>query len=633
LLIGALRWRRYRRPCVCGAGGDDVVTLPVNTAPSRSGAVDPAVVAAYDADCRRLLVRRVRIAALAALLPILSSSAATPFVFTSAVPERLLTHAIQAAICLLTFAGTFVRPVRRRARALAFALVAAINTSMFWSLSLSAQDMDVLVSLVGGVLLLAPSVFPWGARMQALLSLYSAAGYLAVLPHSMLLGTRVYNIGLSLLFAVTTSIVSAYVLDRHRRSSFYERERVASLAHQRELLIDAGRLLNGTLALPELVGLVTDLGQRLTGANAVALALLDSRPLLFRVVATASPTCMSTNMDSPTFADDVDAVFCDMLMRDGTILGPSPTVVVPAIEGVTDFPQTLYVAVQREEALLGMLVFGFAEPTAVSPAASAPRQIACGVAQMAAVALTNARLYDELQTASRIRSEFVSTISHELRTPLNVMLGYLEMVRDPDLSNDEKLQLLDRSQQNGFQLLELIESTLEIGRIDAGRDEVRWEHVHFGVFWRELGRDCSHLRKPESVALEWETDVRDLTVRTDPRKLTIIVRNLVGNALKFTEKGYVRVEATSERGALFIQVRDTGIGISLSDQEAIFEKFRQGDGSERRRFGGSGLGLYIVRRFAEQLGGTVVVSSRPGEGSTFTVRLPLAGAAAVSDAA
>ena len=97
------------------------------------------------------------------------------------------------------------------------------------------------------------------------------------------------------------------------------------------------------------------------------------------------------------------------------------------------------------------------------------------------------------------------------------------------------------------------------------------------VFWRELGRDCTHLRRPDAVALEWESDARGLSLRTDPRKLTIIVRNLVGNALKFTEKGYVRVEAATERGALYIQVRDTGIGIKADDQDAIFEKFRQAD--------------------------------------------------------
>jgi len=617
--------------------GDELVTLAVTGAPDHpdpAGApVDSALQSTYDGDRRAMLARRVRTASALAIVPIAASAAATPFVFDTLVHERLVTHGVQAGICLIAFLASLVKRLDSHAEALAVLLVCAITTSLFWSLSLSAADMDVLVSLIGGTLLLVPAVFPWGARTQAFVSLYGAVGYLAALPWPVLTGTRAYNIGLSLLFAVTTSVASAFVLDRHRRASFFERERVASLAHQRELLIDAGRLLNSTLALPELVGLVTDLGQRLTGANVVALALLDSRPLAFRVVATASPTWMSTNMDSPAFAQNVDEVFCDMLMRDGMIPGPSPTVVVPALDGVTDLPHTLYVAVQREEALLGMLVFGFDESLPIPVATNARLQIARGVAQMAAVAITNARLYDELQTASRIRSEFVSTISHELRTPLNVMLGYLEMVRDPDLPEDDKLQLLDRSQQNGFQLLELIESTLEIGRIDAGRDEVRWESVHFGVFWRELGRDCTHLRKPESVALEWETDIRDLTLRTDPRKLTIIVRNLVGNALKFTERGFVRAEATMERGALFIQVRDTGIGIKIDDQDAIFEKFRQADGSETRRFGGSGLGLYIVRRFAEQLGGTVVVSSTPGEGSTFTVRLPVAGASFVADAA
>jgi signal transduction histidine kinase len=611
------------------------VTLSVNSAPapSEGTSVDPATVAAYAADCDKILVGRLRTASLLAMIPIVASAVTTPLVFDTVVPERLVTHAVQAVICLVTCIGTLLDPRGTRATVLGVLLICAINSSLFWSLSLSAQDMDIGVSVIGGVLLLAPAVFPWGPRAQVVVSLYSALGYLAVLPLPVLGVTRLYHVGLSLLFAVTTSIVSAYMLDRHRRATFYERERVASLAHQRELLIDASRLLNGTLALPELVGLVTDLGQRLTGADAVALALLDSQPLSFRIVATASPTWMSTNLDSTTFAENVDEVFCDQLVRDGIVANDTAELALPSLPGPSDHPNTLFVAVHRDEALLGMLAFGFDDAHAGPLAGHARLQIARGVAQMAAVALTNARLYDELQTASRIRSEFVSTISHELRTPLNVMLGYLEMVRDPDLSREEKLHLLDRSQQNGFQLLALIESTLEIGRIDAGRDEVRWENVHFDVFWRELGRDCTHLRRPESVALEWESDARGLSVRTDPRKLTIIVRNLVGNALKFTEKGYVRVEAAAERGALYIQVRDTGIGIKTEDQDAIFEKFRQADGSETRRFGGSGLGLYIVRRFAEQLGGTVIVSSKPGDGSTFTVRLPLTASATILNAA
>jgi signal transduction histidine kinase len=611
------------------------VTLTVNASPTPVGDTnarpDPTIVDAYRADRNASVRRRLRTTCTLALIPIAISAAVNPFIFSTHVKERLLTHAVQAGICLLVALGTYVPGARDRAHVLAALLICAINTSMFWSLSLSPQDMDILVSIMSGTLVLVPMVFPFGAGTQALISLYSAAGYLSVLPVPILQSTRVYNVALSLVFGVTASFFGALVLDRHRRATFYERERVTALANQRELLIDAGRLLNSTLALPELVGLVTDLGQRLTGAQCAALCLLDSRPLVFRIVATASTTVISTNLDSRVLAENVDEIFCDMLMRNGTIPTPSPTVVVPTIEGVSDYPHTVFVAVQREEALLGMLAFGFDHP--VSVGGDTRVQIARGVAQMAAVAITNARLYDELQTASRIRSEFVSTISHELRTPLNVMLGYLEMVRDPDLGTEDKLQLLDRSQQNGFQLLELIESTLEIGRIDAGRDEVRWETVHFSVFWRELGRDCSHLRKPESVALEWDTQLPDITLRTDPRKLTIIVRNLVGNALKFTERGHVRAEAALERGALFIQVRDTGIGIKSEDQDAIFEKFRQADGSETRRFGGSGLGLYIVRRFAEQLGGTVTLSSQSGQGSTFTVRLPVAGAASVPSAA
>jgi signal transduction histidine kinase len=111
-------------------------------------------------------------------------------------------------------------------------------------------------------------------------------------------------------------------------------------------------------------------------------------------------------------------------------------------------------------------------------------------------------------------------------------------------------------------------------------------------------------------------------VDTDPRKLTIIVRNLVGNGLKFTERGHVRVEIACQPAALTLRVSDTGIGISPENREAIFEIFRQADGSDARRYGGVGLGLYIVRRFVEQLGGTIGLESTLGRGTTFTVSLP-----------
>jgi signal transduction histidine kinase len=130
-------------------------------------------------------------------------------------------------------------------------------------------------------------------------------------------------------------------------------------------------------------------------------------------------------------------------------------------------------------------------------------------------------------------------------------------------------------------------------------------------------RDDSH------VALEWPAIAPGQRVSVDPRKLGMIVRNLVHNALKFTTHGHVRVTLRSDDDAVTFRVSDTGIGIHPSDHAAIFEMFRQADGSDTRRYGGTGLGLYIVRRFVQQLGGTIALDSEPGRGTTFTVTLPL----------
>jgi signal transduction histidine kinase len=186
----------------------------------------------------------------------------------------------------------------------------------------------------------------------------------------------------------------------------------------------------------------------------------------------------------------------------------------------------------------------------------------------------------------------------------------------------------------GRELLRLIEDTLAMGRIEAGRDAVAVEVVRASSLWEQLRRECALLPQKDAVLFEWLPLLGDAEVTTDPRKLTIVVRNLVHNALKFTEKGWVRVQLALDTSSLTLSVTDTGIGIEPKDQSLVFEMFRQGDGSDTRRFGGTGLGLHIAQRFAEQLGGTITLHSVPGAGSRFAVRLPFERpGAAVSNAA
>jgi signal transduction histidine kinase len=232
------------------------------------------------------------------------------------------------------------------------------------------------------------------------------------------------------------------------------------------------------------------------------------------------------------------------------------------------------------------------------------------------------RLLSDLRESSRLKSEFVSTVSHELRTPLNVILGFAEMARDVALDPPEHTLCLDRIETAGRELLTLIESTLEVGRLEASRSPVRIEAVRLPTFWTDLGQTCATIPREAAVRLEWTGNVPDVAIATDPHKLRVIVRNLVGNALKFTTRGHVRTTLHLEGERLVLCVSDTGIGIRLEDHQVIFEMFRQGDGSDARRFGGTGLGLYIVRRFSEQLGATVAVDSAPGAGTTFRVVFP-----------
>src|SRR2546428_244495 len=218
-------------------------------------------------------------------------------------------------------------------------------------------------------------------------------------------------------------------------------------------------------------------------------------------------------------------------------------------------------------------------------------RLAEGLGHHASIALQNARLVADLEAADRLKSEFVSTMSHELRTPLNVIIGYTEMLREGAVGPITlgQRELIDRLDARGRELLELIEATLHVGRLEAGRDMVEISAVALGDLLQALRSCTSGLPRADGVAFEWETPP-DLAQRimTDRAKVSLVVRNLVSNAFKFTSEGQVLVRMLLHDEAMVIEGSDTGVGIGAEHLPVIFDMFRQVDGSATRRHGGVG---------------------------------------------
>ncbi len=246
------------------------------------------------------------------------------------------------------------------------------------------------------------------------------------------------------------------------------------------------------------------------------------------------------------------------------------------------------------------------------------------------------RVLDELEQArlraehaSRVKSEFLANMSHEIRTPMTAILGYADVLREESEGAEwgarhaDSLEVISR---NGHHLLAVINDILDISKIEAGRMTVERLPVDPG----QVLRDSLQLLRPRAqergLALEAELDpALPARMVCDPLRLRQILVNLIGNSLKFTERGSVVVVARRNRAAqrLEIEVRDTGIGMTPDVLARVFEPFEQADSSLTRRYGGSGLGLPISRRLARMLGGTLDGSSVPGAGSTFTLTLPI----------
>ncbi len=249
-----------------------------------------------------------------------------------------------------------------------------------------------------------------------------------------------------------------------------------------------------------------------------------------------------------------------------------------------------------------------------------------------ATAVENAMLFEEIQqTADRLReldrlkSEFLANMSHELRTPLNSIIGYAEIMLmgidgdiDPEIEQD-----IQGIFDNGQHLLHLINDILDLAKIEAGRLTLNKAQVNLGRLLEEVRAHNTGLlaSKPLTVHIEAEPGLPE--VLGDPMRLNQVVNNLLSNAIKFTDEGHVKLRAYQEDGHVCVAVEDTGVGIAEAHFDIIFERFRQADGSASRPQEGTGLGLAITRHLVEMHGGTIDVQSQLGEGSVFTVRLPI----------
>ncbi len=245
-----------------------------------------------------------------------------------------------------------------------------------------------------------------------------------------------------------------------------------------------------------------------------------------------------------------------------------------------------------------------------------------------------ARAQTDLQRANEYKSEFLANMSHELRTPLNSTLILAKLLvdnRDGTLS-PEYVKYAQTIYSAGNDLLTLINDILDLSKIEAGKLDVRPEPVAVAKVFDDLGNTFRPVAADKQIELEMHVENGvPQGFQTDPTRLQQILKNLLSNALKFTERGGVTLNARrGENNSVVFSVRDTGIGIAHEQHQVIFEAFRQADGTTHRRYGGTGLGLSISRDLARLLGGELTVDSAPGRGSTFTLVLPERHTAAVA---
>jgi signal transduction histidine kinase len=316
----------------------------------------------------------------------------------------------------------------------------------------------------------------------------------------------------------------------------------------------------------------------------------------------------------------------DRLQGDALLQGPTahlPKDVIPELPSRFGVTWSLYMPLRWERELVGYQHAGYVGRTA--PFSADDERIALDVANLGAAGMATLRLLGALADANHVKDRFLANMSHELRSELYTILGYEDLLLAGEygpLTNAET-EILEHIQTSSISLLDLFSAGLDLSHLETNAIPLDLELIHVAELTATLQTEARELFIRPRVDVVWQIPADLPPLRTDRVKLNIVLRNLVTNALKFTERGSVTIQARPLRGGVEFAVVDTGAGITPRARAAIFEPFCQGDRTGERRAGGAGLGLYLARRIVERFGGTITVDSEIGRGSCFRVWLPV----------
>ena len=411
---------------------------------------------------------------------------------------------------------------------------------------------------------------------------------------------------------------------------------LARSVEELKALGEVGRAVSSTLDLEKVLTTIVARALELAGADGGTISEYDEATQQFRLRTTygvedelvelirAAPIRLGEGTTGKAAATRMPVQVADILDE-----REYDVVRVRNVMARLGYRSVLAVPLLREERIVGALAVWRRQVGDFSPDVVNLLQT---FATQSTLAIQHARLFRELEEkgrelelASRHKSEFLANMSHELRTPLNAVLGYTELVLDSIYGEvPEKIRdVMARIDKSGRHLLGLINDILDLSKIEAGQLALSLADYSMKELVQTVFAAVEALAAEKKLALKVDVAADLPRGRGDERRLSQVLLNLLGNALKFTEAGEIRVKAGLEDGQFVVSVADTGPGISASDQARIFEAFQQVDSSLTRKKGGTGLGLSIARRIVELHGGRLWVESVPGKGSTFSFTVPV----------